>query len=50
VVTIQDAAKGLEKPLVRTKLVHGLYLAASGVAMVGWLCFLGWCAEKLLGF
>jgi hypothetical protein len=48
-MTIQDATKNLEKPLSRTKLVHGVYLVATGVAMVGWVWFLAWCAEELLG-
>jgi hypothetical protein len=48
-MTIQDATKTFEKPLFRTKLVHVLYLAVVGVATVGWVCFLAWCAERLLG-
>jgi hypothetical protein len=45
-----NLAESSGKQSARTKLVWFIYLIAIGVASVGWLALLGWCALALLGF
>jgi len=50
VMTAQDFASGSYKPSLWTAVAHRVYLVAIGVATVGWLSLIAWCALALTGY
>jgi hypothetical protein len=38
----------IPKQKTKSAIVKAGYLAAIGIAMIGWLCFIAWCAWELI--